>query len=359
MAYLWARSLSPESAVKLLNKFGLLDAAIDFATDNGAFEFAFELGRFTDKDKISDIHFKHALYLEDEGKYDEAESKFIMAGKPREAILMYIHNENWDAAIRVAETYDSKSVPEVLIGQAKITFEKKDYSKAESLLLRAQRPDLAIKFYKDAGMWEEAIKFTKEYLPNKLSDINEEYNNFMVNKGNSGINNLLHTARMFEQQKNYSGAIDIYLKINESITQSKDILHAAWSKAVELAAKFVTQREMEVVNTVGTRLIQDRQYDQAAQLYISIRMYKEAIDAYIIGKMWNKAKEITSMAPSYKDYVDNAYVSQLKNDNHADELVSIDVSAGLNMYVKNGDWDKCLETSNGYVSIIIFFLRIF
>jgi len=348
VAYLWARSLSPESAVKLLNKFGLLDAAIDFATDNGAFDFAFELGRFTDKDKISDIHFKHALYLEDEGKYDEAESKFIMAGKPREAILMYIHNENWDAAIRVAETYDSKSVPEVLIGQAKLTFEKKDYTKAESLLLRAQRPDLAIKFYKDVGMWEEAIKFTKEYLPNKLADINEEYNNFIINKGNSGVNNLLHTARVFEQQKNYSGAIDIYLKINESITKNKDILHNAWSKAVELAAKFVTQREIEVVNTVGTRLIQDRQYDQAAQLYISIRMFKEAIDAYIIGKMWNKAKEICSMAPSYKEYVENAYVSQLKNDGQAEELVSIDVSAGLNMYIKNGDWDKCLETSNGY-----------
>lgn len=34
VAYLWAKSLGGEAAVKLLNKFGLLETAIDFATDN-------------------------------------------------------------------------------------------------------------------------------------------------------------------------------------------------------------------------------------------------------------------------------------------------------------------------------------
>lgn len=34
VAYLWAKSLGGEAAVKLLNKFGLLETAIDFAADN-------------------------------------------------------------------------------------------------------------------------------------------------------------------------------------------------------------------------------------------------------------------------------------------------------------------------------------
>ena len=34
VAYLWAKSLGGESAVKLLTKFGLLEAAIDYATKN-------------------------------------------------------------------------------------------------------------------------------------------------------------------------------------------------------------------------------------------------------------------------------------------------------------------------------------
>lgn len=34
VAYLWARHLGGESAVKLLTKFGLLEAAIEYATKN-------------------------------------------------------------------------------------------------------------------------------------------------------------------------------------------------------------------------------------------------------------------------------------------------------------------------------------
>ena len=34
VAYLWAKSLGGEAAVKLLNKFALLEYAIDFASDN-------------------------------------------------------------------------------------------------------------------------------------------------------------------------------------------------------------------------------------------------------------------------------------------------------------------------------------
>lgn len=34
VAYLWARSLGGEAAVKLLNKFSLLEHAIEFASNN-------------------------------------------------------------------------------------------------------------------------------------------------------------------------------------------------------------------------------------------------------------------------------------------------------------------------------------
>ena len=34
VAYLWAKNLGGEAAVKLLNKFGLLETAIDFASEN-------------------------------------------------------------------------------------------------------------------------------------------------------------------------------------------------------------------------------------------------------------------------------------------------------------------------------------
>ena len=40
------------------------------------------------KDKLPDIYLKHAMFLEDEGKFQEAEREFIKANKPKEAVLM-------------------------------------------------------------------------------------------------------------------------------------------------------------------------------------------------------------------------------------------------------------------------------
>ena len=60
----------------------------------------------------------------------------------------YVHAQDWDSAQRVAEQYDKESVNDVLIGQARCAFEAKDYQKSESFLIRAQRPELALKFYK-------------------------------------------------------------------------------------------------------------------------------------------------------------------------------------------------------------------
>ena len=59
-----------------------------------------------------------------------------------------MHNQDWDAAQRVAEQHDSDSVSDVLVGQARFAFEEKEFQKAESFLLRAQRPELAVKYYK-------------------------------------------------------------------------------------------------------------------------------------------------------------------------------------------------------------------
>lgn len=64
----------------------------------------------------------------------------------------FVHNQDWEAAQRVAEAHDPDSVAEVLVGQARGALEEKDFQKAEGLLLRAQRPGLALNYYK-VGHW--------------------------------------------------------------------------------------------------------------------------------------------------------------------------------------------------------------
>ena len=38
---------------------------------------------------------------------------------------MYVHNEEWDSAQRVANNHDPDSINDVLIAQARVTFERK------------------------------------------------------------------------------------------------------------------------------------------------------------------------------------------------------------------------------------------
>ena len=52
-------------------------------------------------------------------------------------------------------------------------------------------------------------------------------------------------------------------------------------------------------------------------------MIKEAIDAFIAGEEWNKAKKVAKeLEPRYEEYVDNKYKDFLKNQGKA-EAVSI------------------------------------
>lgn len=88
VAFLWAKSLGGESAVRLLNKLNILDACIDHACDSYQFDFALDVANIGAKNKLPDIHYKLAMALEDDGKFSEAEVQFFKANKPKEAVLM-------------------------------------------------------------------------------------------------------------------------------------------------------------------------------------------------------------------------------------------------------------------------------
>lgn len=57
----WAESLGHEKGVQQLLKLGLIEAAIDFESDQGNFEEAFRLSNTQARHKIQDVHLKYAL----------------------------------------------------------------------------------------------------------------------------------------------------------------------------------------------------------------------------------------------------------------------------------------------------------
>ncbi|RUS80517.1 hypothetical protein EGW08_011738 [Elysia chlorotica] len=354
VAYLWAKNLGGDSAVKLLNKFGLLEAAIDYAAENCAFDFAFELCTIAMKEKLPDVHLKHAMYLEDEGKFNEAEQEFVQANRPKEAVLMYVHNQDWDSAQRVAEAHDADSVADVLVGQARFAFEEKDFARAESYLLRAQRPELAIKFYKDSGMWQDALRVCKEYLPHKLQQLQDEYDREAVDRSGSGVQGggggaeaLVRQAREWEASGEHQRAVECYLKVTPDMVPDSKIVEKCLVKAGDIAIKFLdNQKAQMIVEVVGPKLAQIKCHATAAEMYLSMDMVKEGVDMLISAGDWNKAKKVAKeMDPRLENYVDEKYKEFCRDQGKAEDLASVDVIGALDMFAEKGEWSKCLHTA--------------
>ena len=139
VALVWARSFTNiEDAVKMLNKHGLLNAVIDEAVENQYFDFARSLAKQIGENKLNEINLKWATKLEEEANYGEAERLYLDAGKPREAVLMYLHLEQFENAIRIAEkeVKDDHLVRELLTNEAKSLL-----SKHESRLLSSDNAE--------------------------------------------------------------------------------------------------------------------------------------------------------------------------------------------------------------------------
>ncbi|XP_053566907.1 LOW QUALITY PROTEIN: intraflagellar transport protein 172 homolog [Bombina bombina] len=345
VAYLWAKSLGGDAAVKLLTKFSLLEMAIDYAAENGTFDFAFELSRLSMKQKLPELHLKYAVYLEDEGRFADAEAEFVKAEKPKEAVLMYVHEQDWDSAQRVAELHDPDSVGDVLEGQARFAFGQREYQKAEALLLRAQRPEVAVRHYKEAGMWSDAIRICKEYLPSKLEQLQQEYEREVTQKGMRGVEAMVVQASEWEQAGEYARAVECYLKVKD--VDNPGLMEKCWMKAAEISIKFLpAARGVEVIRIVGPQLVSIGKHSAAAELFLNMDLIKEAIDAFIDGEEWNKAKRVAKeLDPRYEEYVDELYKEYLKNQGKVDSLVGIDVMSALDMYAERGQWEKCIETA--------------
>ena len=185
VAYLWAQSLNnADSAVKLLSRFGLLNQVVDFAVEVNNFEFAKELISNSGNDlkhKMTEVKLKYAVWLEDENRLSEAEVMFCEANRPKEAVLMYLHNNDFEDALRVAEesVRDEEIVRDVLTAQAKSILDKgkrtlEDMNRAEHLLLRAGRIELAVKLYKENGLWKEALRVCEQFAPQLIDSVKRE-----------------------------------------------------------------------------------------------------------------------------------------------------------------------------------------
>eukprot|EP00049_Salpingoeca_infusionum_P011387 m.198132 g.198132 ORF g.198132 m.198132 type:complete len:1733 (+) comp14914_c0_seq4:203-5401(+) len=344
VAYMWAKSLGGDSAVKLLVKLNMVSSAVDIACEQNAFDFAFELSRTAAKDRLSDVHLKHAMYLEDEGLYQQAEDEFVKAGRPKEAVLMYVHTQDWDSAQRIAEAHDPDSVSDVLVGQARVAFQSKEYSRAETFLLRAQRPELAVRYYKEAGMWDDAIRLAREYVPGKVAEVQAAMKDAGITVGDSA-EDMFTQAQRYEADGKYEMAIDTYMRITEARTQDRDLVQESCEKAAEVAGKFAPGRAAQVATNAARVLVQLQLHETAAHLLANIDMVREAVAVCLDGDLYDLAKQIAEDADDAElvEEIEEQQKSHLMQAGDARGVSKLDSVAALDLYVQQGDWQQCMR----------------
>ncbi len=343
VAYEWGSHLGGDAGASLLRKFNLLEEAIDYACESGEFDNAFELARAGADNKVRDVHLKHAMYLEDEGRFDEAEAEFIKANAPKEAIEMHVHNKDWDAATRVAEHHAPEQVTDVLVSRATSLKEEKEYSKAEATFVKAKKPEAAIKMYSDEGLWDDALRVAADYLPGKVREIHLEMQSRAGEPSKTSARDAeaqhecVTRARRLEREGNYSGAVDAYLELTSRVTKDQRALENAWDAAVRVAVGNVPGKARTVVQEVAARLRGIGRDDRAEELLGSA-----GVDARS-GGAYQAAARKPARPGSAQPKRDIVGFKDAAKESRGDKENSDASPAAAEEAARRGDWDVAHE----------------
>ncbi|KAL9645308.1 hypothetical protein ABK040_002508 [Willaertia magna] len=364
VAHDWARQYTGgEAGVKLLFKLGLVEDAIDYALDGEFWELAFEMARSNSNmsHKLTQIHMKYAISLEEANNLKEAEAEYINANCPKEAVDMYMHHTDWENAMRVAETHDPSLINYILEFQADLAFQNREFEKAEKLYLEARNPEKLIEKYKSIHRFQDAKKIAETYLGSDYQrKVSIEWADYLAGDKDGGnkspralieeeertdnkVRDPAAAARMFAQNGQYSKAIDSYLGFDWS-GESIEYLETEWINAVKLTADHLQSRIVEVVNTITRRLIDLKRHQTAVEIFCMVKQFKEAVEVYIKQKNFSEALDLAKRKqPELVSYVQEQHKKFLQTSQNPDDLYQAgNIAAAIEGFGDKGDYEKCL-----------------
>lgn len=361
LALEWALSVGPEVGGKLLLRQGMAEECIALACDQEMFEFAVGMAQSVAPHKLKTVQRLLAVHLQSADRWKEAEEAYVKAGVAREAIEMHLSRGDWLAAEQLAEQHDPEALNQILISRAQASLDAGDFQQFETLILRAQQPLLLLQGYKETGRWQDVLRVAKEYLPNRLAALQDEYDHYVTKTQGVNAASLIAQARDWELQGEFSRSVDCYFKITLAMVNEPAKLVALWNKASELAVKFLDEdKAVVLVRNAARQLREIGQAAAAAQLYLSVDSVRDAVDILMEARDWTRARKIAQeLEPDYYPRVESAYREWLRAEGKADQLADVDLNGALEMLAGQGQWDQVLQKAqkhgaellNKYVAI--------
>ncbi|EAX94453.1 selective LIM binding factor, putative [Trichomonas vaginalis G3] len=281
----WARDIGGAAGVQKLVSLGKVEEALLFCCENTMIDFGqtiMDNCKTISKQVLNEAHLKIGLYLESKNKFSEAEQHYIMADAPQEAYEMYTHNKMNNDATRIAQKY----------GVGSTTNTENFTSKKDSSSLTGLKKGLAL-----------------------------------------------------ENQRDFDGAIDVYLNISVQDCGSEGRYDQVLDRAVKLAASFSQQRLKEVVTQVARLLLSLGRSASLGKILEGIEAYTDAVEIYKDAEMWEDAKRISGyLDPPEQEQFKRDYQQWLASKGNESKLIETgNVDQALEMIASRGDWDKCLQ----------------
>eukprot|EP01083_Nonionella_stella_P191050 707386_1 len=277
-------------AVDTLLSYNLTDKCIDYLLTRQLFARAFEI--CTTKDKLDEIHYQYALHLEDAGEFGRAEEEFIECNKAKEAIEMYIHCKKWGDAIRVSQIHEPNVIAQVYKAHGIVSMEENKWSEAEKWYIEAGAAEDAIKMYRDRGMYSDAVRLAQDHMPSLIDELQLQ-NKTNMNKEGGSLEAIVDKANLYRDNGNYDEAVDTFMQLRyPRDSQNMNQIVSFWEEAVHISMEQALVNLPNTIRNCAKQLFDVCEYSKSAQYYLEINDHKSAINAFISGKMLDKAKEV-------------------------------------------------------------------
>ena len=193
--------------------------------------------------------------------------------------------------------------------------------------------------YKELNKWDEAIRVARKHVPTSVSSLQMDRDQYITNVSDSNsIDYVRSQAKLLEQSKKYSEAIDAYLRVEPSMCSSKQQLVQMYDNAWRLAA-YTRDRRDEVAVAVANKLVAAGVQTRAAAILREAGRH-DKVEALMRGNMYDEARSYAQYAPSLAKAVDQKHQRHLVQGGNTDRLAQVNPGAAIDMYAKAGDWPQ-------------------
>ncbi|XP_065313869.1 uncharacterized protein LOC135923186 isoform X3 [Gordionus sp. m RMFG-2023] len=213
------------------------------------------------KEKENLIRYNYAEYLKNRKDYAQAQIQYLKAGRIQEIVNMYLELNDFETPLNICTSLlNDPTHSNIVTGRSsfnldssfdqnvRMTFkimiesilqQLEEYAleneimfakKAETLYLKARRPDLLLKFFKKANKWDDVMRIARDYLPSQLETLEKELIEINIKEGKGDPQSIFEKAKEMEENLGNLGNID---KTNIADSQYIDKL----SKIIDLYTK--------------------------------------------------------------------------------------------------------------------------